>query len=97
MLDYKYVIDHLDEVITRLETRTGDYSYLKELPSLDEERRNCIVKVEALKAERNTQSKNIGKLKAQHKDEEAKALMDKISFDKEYHRTDIAHRALERL
>ena len=34
MLDYKYVIDHLDEVITRLETRTGDYSYLKELPSL---------------------------------------------------------------
>ena len=83
MLDYKYVIDHLDEVITRLETRTGDYSYLKELPSLDEERRNCIVKVEALKAERNTQSKNIGKLKAQHKDEEAKALMDKISFDKE--------------
>ena len=71
MLDYKYVIDHLDEVIERLNTRTGDYSYLRELPKLDERRREIIVKVESLKAERNAQSKEIGKLKAQHRDEEA--------------------------
>ena len=83
MLDYKYVIDHLDEVIERLNTRTGDYSYLRELPKLDERRREIIVKVESLKAERNAQSKEIGKLKAQHRDEEAKAAMDKVSFDKE--------------
>ena len=38
MLDVKYVIDHLDEVIERLNTRTGDYSYLRELPSLDQKR-----------------------------------------------------------
>ena len=82
MLDVKYVIDNLDEVIERLSTRTGDFSYLRELPELDSKRKQCIMKSEALKAERNTQSKNIGKLKAQHKDEEAKALMDKISFDK---------------
>ena len=83
MLDYKYVIDHLDEVIERLNTRTGDYSYLRELPKLDERRREIIVKVESLKAERNAQSKEIGKLKAQHRDEEAKTAMEKVSFDKE--------------
>ena len=83
MLDYKYVIDHLDEVIERLNTRTGDYSYLRELPKLDERRREIIVKVESLKAERSAQSKEIGKLKAQHRDEEAKAAREKVSFDKE--------------
>ena len=53
MLDVKYVIDHLDEVIERLNTRTGDYSYLRALPSLDQKRREIIVRSEALKAERN--------------------------------------------
>lgn len=83
MLDVKYVIENLDEVIERLTTRTGDFSYLRELPVLDQKRRDCIVKGEALKAERNAQSKNIGKLKAQHKNAEAEELMKKISFDKE--------------
>lgn len=83
MLDVKYVIDNLDSVIERLSTRTGDYSYLRELPKLDAKRKECIIKGDALKAERNSQSKEIGKLKAQHKDEEAKALLDKLSFDKE--------------
>ena len=46
-------------------------------------RREIIIKVESLKAERNAQSKEIGKLKAQHRDEEAKAAMEKVSFDKE--------------
>ncbi len=83
MLDVKYVIENLDEVIERLSTRTGDFSYLRQLPELDKKRRDCIVKTEALKAERNAQSKNIGKLKAQHKDDEAAELMKKISFDKD--------------
>lgn len=83
MLDVKYVIDNLEEVIQRLNTRTGDYSYLRELPKLDEKRKDLIMKGDALKSERNTQSKEIGKLKANHKDAEAKALMDKISFDKD--------------
>ena len=83
MLDVKYVIDNLDSVIERLSTRTGDFSYLRELPVLDSKRKECIVKGEALKAERNAKSKEIGKLKAQHKDDEAKALLEKISFDKD--------------
>jgi serine--tRNA ligase len=82
MLDVKYVIDHLDEVIERLNTRNGDYSYLKELPILDEKRKKIIFTTETLKAERNAQSKEIGKLKAQHRDEEAKAALEKVSFDK---------------
>lgn len=83
MLDVKYVIDHLEEVIERLTTRTGDYSYLRELPQLEEKRKSLILKADKLKAERNSQSKEIGKLKAQKKDEEAKALMEKINFDKD--------------
>ena len=69
MLDVKYVIDHLDEVIERLTTRTGDYTYLKELPVLEEKRKELILKADKLKAERNSQSKEIGKLKAQKKEE----------------------------
>lgn len=83
MLDAKYIIDNLEEVIARLETRTGDYSYLRELPVLDAKRKELIMKGDNLKAERNSQSKEIGKLKAQHKDEEANALLERISFDKE--------------
>ncbi len=83
MLDVKYVIDNLEEVIKRLSTRTGDFSYLRELPKLDAKRKECIIKGDALKAERNAKSKEIGKLKAQHKNEEADALLAKISFDKE--------------
>lgn len=82
MLDVKYVIDHLDEVIERLSTRTGDFSYLRELPVLDQKRRDIIVRSESLKAERNAQSKEIGKLKAQHKEEEAQKALEKVSFDK---------------
>ena len=63
MLDYKYVIDHLDEVIERLNTRTGDYSYLRELPKLDERRREILAEVEQMKNKQNTVSKEIPKLK----------------------------------
>ncbi|MFA6829252.1 MAG: serine--tRNA ligase [Bacilli bacterium] len=83
MLDVKYVIDNLDEVIRRLNTRTGDYSYLKELPALDAKRKAIILSSDNLKAERNAQSKEIGKLKAQKKEAEAQALLEQISFDKE--------------
>ncbi len=83
MLDVKYVFDHLDEVIERLNTRNDDFSYLKTLPELENKRKELILKTDTLKAERNAQSKNIGKLKAEHKDKEAQELLNKISFDKE--------------
>ena len=60
MLDIKYVRENLEEVIKRLNTRNGDYSYLREIPTLDKKRRDLIVEGDTLKAKRNEQSKLIG-------------------------------------
>lgn len=67
MLDIKYVREHLDEVITRLKTRNGDYSYLKEIPVMDRKRRDLISEGDALKSKRNDQSKLIGIYKKEGK------------------------------
>jgi seryl-tRNA synthetase len=68
MLDLKYVTEHIDEVIERLSTRNGDFNYLRNLVSLQEERKTIIVKKEALLQERNESSKLIGQLKREGKD-----------------------------
>lgn len=81
MLDVKYVIDNLDEVITRLNTRNGDYSYLKELPEMDAQRRDYIQKADQLKAMRNDQSKLVGQYKKDGKD--ATEIMSKITKAKD--------------
>lgn len=68
MLDLKYVEDHLEEVIARENTRNGDYSYLRQLPELDKERKEYIKKGDALKQQRNEVSKKIGQYKREKKD-----------------------------
>ena len=68
MLDIKYVREHLEEVIERLNTRNGDYSYLREIPVLDEKRRALIKEGDELKAKRNSDSKLIGTDKKEGKD-----------------------------
>ena len=68
MLDLKYVVDNMDEVIKRLKARNADFSYLKKLIILQEERRKVIVDVETLKAKRNEASKKIGECKREKKD-----------------------------
>jgi len=68
MLDLKYVEEHLEEVIARENTRNGDYSYLRELPVLDKERKECIQESDALKQKRNEVSKLIGQYKREKKD-----------------------------
>lgn len=83
MLDTKYVIENLNEVIKKLETRTGSYKYLKSLPKLDKKRKEIILEVEKIKAERNKKSKQIGALKAQHKDDEANKALESIELDKQ--------------
>lgn len=65
MLDKNYVIEHLDEVIKRLNTRNGDYSYLRQLPELVNKRNAAIKERDDLKAMRNSASKQIGALMAQ--------------------------------
>lgn len=68
MLDLKYVTEHIDEVIEKLSTRNGDFSYLRNLVSLQEERKTIIIKKEALLQERNESSKLIGQYKREGKD-----------------------------
>jgi len=68
MLDLKFVTENMDEVYKRLSTRNGDFSYLLELVTLQEQRKLLIYDVEAKKALRNEQSKKIGELKRNKQD-----------------------------
>lgn len=77
MLDLKYVVDNIDEVIQRLHTRNGDFSYVYELVALSNRRKDIIVSVESKKALRNESSKKIGELKRQKLD--PSALLNEIA------------------
>ncbi|MBU1142654.1 MAG: serine--tRNA ligase [Firmicutes bacterium] len=63
MLDLKYVTENITEVIKKLSGRNGDFSYLNELVTLQDKRKQIIVEVETKKALRNEASKKIGELK----------------------------------
>ncbi|MDY0277352.1 MAG: serine--tRNA ligase [Acholeplasma sp.] len=77
MLDLKFVVENIDEVIKRLETRNADFSYLRELVNLSEERRKLLNEVETKKAFRNEASKKIGTLKRNKED--ASALIQEVA------------------
>lgn len=83
MLDTKYVIDHLEEVIKKLDTRNGDHSYLRQLPKLSDERLKTIQRTEELKKQRNENSKKIGILIGQGKKDEAEALKAQVAASKD--------------
>ena len=68
MLDLKFVTENLDFVLKKLEGRNGDFSYLKKLPTLQEERKQIINDVETKKAKRNEISKLVGQYKREGKD-----------------------------
>ena len=63
MLDIKLIRENCEEVIRRLNTRGGDFSYLRELKQKDERKREILTNVENLKSERNQKSKLIGEIK----------------------------------
>ncbi len=63
MLDLKYVTENIEEVVKKLSRRNGDFSYLYELVTLQDQRKQVIVEVESKKALRNEASKKIGELK----------------------------------
>ena len=74
MLDIKLVREQRDFVRERLALRGGgDEAHVDELLRLDEQRRKLLGEVEALKAQRNRVSKEIGALMGQKKLEEAEA------------------------
>ena len=74
MLDQKYVIENIDQVIKRLNDRQDDFSYLKQLVDLSDQRKKLIAKFEKLKETRNSNSKKVGKLMVEKKVSEADEL-----------------------
>ena len=100
MLDLKYVVENIEDVVKALSNRNGDFSYLYELVRLQDKRKAFIVLSEAKKAEKNEASKKIGELKRNKQDateilnqvkdfgDEIKALDDKLK-DIELKITDI--------
>ncbi|BCR35122.1 serine--tRNA ligase [Mariniplasma anaerobium] len=76
MLDLKYVTEHIDQVVERLSQRNGDFSYLYELVTLQDQRKEFISSVESKKALRNESSKKIGELKRNKQD--ATHILDQV-------------------
>ena len=68
MIDIKLIRENVEEVIEKLNMRGKDFSYLREISTLDEDRRKKLVQVEELKNIRNEKSKLIGQLKREKKD-----------------------------
>jgi seryl-tRNA synthetase len=63
MLDLNLIREQPDLVRTALRNRQLDASPIDDILRLDEKRRALLTQVEALKAERNAVSKEIGKMK----------------------------------
>lgn len=68
MLDIKKLREETDKYLELLNKRGGDFSYLLNVLKQDERRREIIVQVEKVKAERNQTSKLIGQYKREGKD-----------------------------
>lgn len=68
MLDLKYVVENVEEVINKLSNRNGDFTYLRKLVTLGNERKEVIANVELKKNLRNEASKKIGQYKREGKD-----------------------------
>ncbi|HHU27541.1 TPA: serine--tRNA ligase [bacterium] len=60
MLDIRLIRENVEEAIKKLSTRNGDFSYLRDVVKLDEDRRKVLNEVEELKNFRNQKSKEIG-------------------------------------
>lgn len=68
MLDIKKLREETENYIELLNRRGSDFSYLRDVLKQDERRREIIVQVETVKAERNQISKLIGQYKREGKD-----------------------------
>lgn len=78
MLDIKFIREHPDLVKEGI-TKKGGVDCVDEILNLDEQRRDILQKVEALKNKRNVVSADIGKLKKEGKDAaEAIAEMENV-------------------
>ncbi|MDO4670563.1 MAG: serine--tRNA ligase [Aerococcus sp.] len=72
MLDIHELRNHYEKVVARLQTRGTDRETLDAIMALDKERRELIAETEQLKQQRNQASQEIGELKRNGQDAEAK-------------------------
>lgn len=77
MLDLKFVRENLDAVQQAMKNRNGDFD-VEKFSSLDAKRRELIGQEEAMQAERNSSSKEIGTLMKDGKADEAEAMKERV-------------------
>ena len=77
MLDIKLIRENHEELIKKLNTRGGDFSYLSDIVKYDKQKRDVLQDVENLKSFRNETSKQIGALK--RNGEDASKLMKEVT------------------
>ena len=82
MLDVKFVRENPDVVDKSCESRQNAHWDRQKFFELDELRRSTITEVEALQAERNASSKQIGLLMREGKREEAEAAKAQVAANK---------------
>ncbi|CAP18319.1 Seryl-tRNA synthetase [Candidatus Phytoplasma mali] len=63
MLNLKFIIENIEKVIEKLNTRTGDFSYLNKLLVLNIKKKKLIFNIETLRYQQNKISKEISILK----------------------------------
>ncbi len=68
MLDMKFIREHAEEVRTNLVNRHNSFEQLDEILALDEKRRELLQQTEALKSERNAETKKIALAKKNGED-----------------------------
>jgi len=78
MLDMKFVREHQEEVEQALKNR-GQAISLEEFRRRDAERRQFLTRLEELRCERNTLSKEVGALMQAARRDEAKPLRDRVT------------------
>ena len=78
MLDLNLIREQPDLIRTALKNRQMDASSIDDILRLDEKRRSLLTQVESLKAERNTVSKEIGKMKDAAEREQKIATMREV-------------------
>ena len=79
MLDIRWMRENREALAEAMRKLNDTDAPWEKALALDEERRDLLTKVEALRAERNTGSKQVGALMREKKAEEANALKGRMS------------------
>src|SRR4051812_25168064 len=96
MLDIKWMREHRAELAEAMVKLNDNDAPWEKALTLDEDRRNILARVEALRAERNTGSKQVGALMREKKTAEANALKERMStIGEEINQIDVRLREVE--